>query len=473
MAQQFSSQSIPGDATMRKEKILVVDDEYLIRWSLAENLKQDGFKCVMAESGEQALEFYRSECPDLILLDIKMPGIDGIEVLSRIKKTDASIPIIVITATSQIDTAVQAMKLGAYDYIHKPFDLTDVLTKVKHALENNQLKQEVEFFRNRQAEEHGFGKIIGECQKMQEVISMARRIAQSSSTTVLLQGESGTGKDLMAQAIHYESARRNRPFMPINCTALPEQLLESELMGYEKGAFTDAKKTKKGLFELADGGTLLLDEIGDTKGGFQSKLLRFLEDRTFKRVGGKDDIEVDVRIIAATNKDLEQAIEEKTFREDLYYRLSVIPITLPPLRERRKDILSLANSFLTRFNHEFKTSFVGFDDEVQEIFIKYHWPGNIRELRNVVERSVLLSTKQKIGVECLPWKMRGDRKSVHTGDDHGAIVLPEAGVNLDDVEKELMVQALDQTEQNQTKAARLLGLSRDALRYRMKKFGLL
>jgi len=461
---------------MRKEKILIVDDEYLIRWSLSENLKEHGFKCTMAESGEKALELYKAESPDLILLDIKMPGIDGIEVISRIKASETSAPpIIVITATSQIDIAVKAMKLGAYDYINKPFDLTDVQTKVMHALETNQLKQEVEYFRNRQAEEHGFGRIIGECSKMAEVISMARRIAQSSTTTVLLQGESGTGKDLMAQAIHYESSRKNRPFMPINCTALPEQLLESELMGYEKGAFTDAKKTKKGLFELADGGTLLLDEIGDTKGGFQSKLLRFLEDRTFKRVGGKEDIEVDVRIIAATNKDLEKAIEERTFREDLYYRLSVIPITLPPLRERRKDILSLADHFLGSFNREFKTTFRGFDDEVQDLFLKYQWPGNIRELRNVVERSVLLSTKDKIGVECLPWKMRGDRKAPTSemSDASAGILLPKSGVNLDDVEKELMMQALDQTEQNQTKAAKLLGLSRDALRYRMKKFGLL
>jgi DNA-binding NtrC family response regulator len=458
---------------MAKEKILIVDDEYLIRWSLAENLKEEGFRCSTAETGEEAVEMFRAESPDLVLLDIKLPGIDGIEVLERIKETDPEVPVMMITATSQVEVAVQAMKLGAYDYINKPFDLTEIRIKARHALENNQLKQEVEFLRKRQVERHGFDKIIGDCPQMQEVLAMARRIALSASTTVLLQGDSGTGKDLLAQAIHYESNRKDRPFMPINCTALPEELLESELFGHEKGAFTDAKKTKKGLFELADGGTLFLDEIGDMKPGLQSKLLRFLEDRTFKRVGGKEDIEVDVRIIAATNRDLETAIEERTFREDLYYRLSVIPITLPPLRERAEDILPLARHFLDGFNQEFSAAFTGITPAAQQLLLKYDWPGNIRELRNVIERSVILSPEKEVGLDSLPWKIKGEQKRPPRAGEPGVVVLPETGIDIDHVEKELIVQALEKTDQNQTRAARLLGLTRDALRYRMKKYELL
>ncbi len=458
---------------MPKEKVLIVDDEYLIRWSLCENLKEEGLKCLTAETGEQAVDLFRAELPDVVILDIKLPGISGIEVLERIKEVERDVPVIMVTATSQVDVAVKAMKLGAYDYISKPFDLNEIRTKVRHALEKTQLQQEVDYFRSRQAERHGFDRIIGDCPKMQEVVAMARRIAQSSSTTVLLMGDSGTGKDILAQAIHYESSRRERPFMPINCTALPEELLESELMGHEKGAFTDAKKTKKGLFELADGGTIFLDEIGDMKFGLQSKLLRFLEDHTFKRVGGKEDIEVDVRIIAATNKDLERAIEERTFREDLFYRLSVIPITLPPLRERREDILPLARHFLQGFNRDFKTSFRRVTPEVEQLLLRYEWPGNIRELRNVLERAVILSSGEEIGVESLPWKIKGERKKPTKGGEPGVVILPDTGLDIDDVERELIVQALEKTAQNQTRAARLLGLTRDALRYRMKKYDLL
>ncbi len=459
---------------MPKPKILIVDDEYLIRWSLSENLKKEGYRCTTAETGEEALEKFRSESPDLVLLDIKLPGIDGIEVLQQIKEWDRGVPVMMITATTQVDVAVRAMKLGAFDYVSKPFDLTEIQTKVRHAVENTQLRQEVEYFRSRHAQRFGFDRIIAGCPKMQEVLSVARRVAHSASTTVLLMGDSGTGKDVLAQAIHYESPRADKPFMPINCTALPEELLESELMGYEKGAFTDAKKTKKGLFELADGGTIFLDEVGDMKPGLQAKLLRFLEDRTFKRVGGKEDIEVDVRIIAATNRDLEKAIEERTFREDLYYRLNVIPITLPPLRERREDILALAYHFLETYNREFKAGFKGFTPEVEQLLLRYDWPGNIRELRNVVERAVILSSGDEIGVESLPWKIKGEaRHPPRPGADAGVVVLPDEGVDIEDVERELIVQALEKTGRNQTRAARLLGLTRDALRYRMKKYELL
>ncbi|NOY46096.1 MAG: sigma-54-dependent Fis family transcriptional regulator [Deltaproteobacteria bacterium] len=463
---------------MPKPKILIVDDEYLIRWSLSENLQKEGYRCVTSETGEEALELFRTESPDLVLLDIKLPGIDGIQVLQQIKETDPDTPVLMITATTQVEVAVKAMKLGAYDYVSKPFDLTEIQTKVRHALETTQLREEVAYFRSRHAHRLGFDGIIAGCPRMQEVLSVARRVARSSSTTVLLTGESGTGKDVLARAIHYESPRADRPFMPINCTALPEELLESELMGYEKGAFTDAKKTKKGLFELADGGTIFLDEIGDMKLGLQSKLLRFLEDRSFKRIGGKEDIEVDVRIIAATNADLERAIEEKRFREDLFYRLSVVPIVLPPLRDRQEDILPLAYHFLEMYNREFKTSFRGFSAEAEAFLTRYDWPGNIRELRNVVERAVILSTGDEIGVDALPWKIKGGERAggarrPDKAPQPGVVVLPDHGVDIEEVERELIVQALEKTGNNQTRAAKMLGLTRDALRYRMKKYDLL
>ncbi len=457
---------------MANAKILIVDDEYLIRWSLSENLKEDGWRTVIAESGEEALEKFHSEAPDMILLDIKLPGISGVDVLEEIRATDKDIPVMMITATSQVDVAVRAMKLGAYDYISKPFEFNEIRNKIRHALENTALKREVEYLRNKTSDGHGFNSIIATTPSMQEILSMASRIAGSASTTVLLQGDSGTGKELLAQAMHYESNRSDKPFMPINCTALPDELLESELMGYEKGAFTDAKATKKGLFELAEGGTIYLDEIGDMKPGLQAKLLRFIEERSFKRIGGKEDIEVDVRIIAATNRDLEKAIEERQFREDLYYRLSVIPLTLPSLKDRREDIAPLAQHFRIRFNGEFKTSFTAFTDEALTLMTRYDWPGNIRELRNAIERSMILSSGNVIDAESLPVKIKGgDPRGVSNAS--GLVLLPETGVDLDLVEREFMTQALEKTDHNQTRAAKMLGLSRDALRYRMKKYDLL
>jgi DNA-binding NtrC family response regulator len=463
---------------MPKAKILIVDDEYLIRWSLSESLKEDDYRTFMAENGEEGLELFRKEAPDMVLLDIKLPGIDGVEVLRQIKELDTSVPVMMITATAQVEVAVRAMKLGAYDYIAKPFEFTEVRTKIRHALEHKALRQEVEYLRGRDAGSIGFEKIISVSPTMEAIKQMARRIARSASSTVLLQGDSGTGKDLLAQAIHNESDRRDKPFMPINCTALPDELLESELMGHEKGSFTDAKTLKKGLFELADGGTIFLDEIGDMKLGLQSKILRFIEDRRFKRIGGKEDIDVDVRIIAATNRDLEKAIAEKAFREDLFYRLSVIPLTLPPLRDRRDDVMPIADYFRERFNEEFKVSFKGFSGEARTLLTRYDWPGNIRELRNVIERAMILSSGPEISADSLPWKIKGEKSQsdstkVSGGSSAGVVMLPDEGVDIDEVERELLVQALDRTAHNQTRAAKMLGLSRDALRYRMKKYNLL
>jgi DNA-binding NtrC family response regulator len=456
---------------MQKEKILVVDDEYLIRWSLQKNLEENGYDVIAAESGKEALSKVKAkDQPDLVLLDINMPDINGFEVLEEIKKYDSNINVIMITAATDIDTAIKAIKLGAYHYLSKPFNLDEVKMLVEKALEKVTLERELQYIHDQQSKRYGFHRIVGKSKEITNVINIAKKIVVSDSTTVLLQGESGTGKDLLAQAIHYESKRKNKPFMPINCTALPAELLESELMGHEKGSFTDAKTLKKGLFELADEGTIFLDEIGDMKLELQAKLLRFLEDRKFKRIGGSRDIEVNVRIVASSNKNLIDAMKEKTFREDLYYRLSVIPIKLPSLRERENDIILLANFFLDMFAKEFNRKIKGFTKASIDEMKDYHWPGNIRELKNVVERALILDSSEYITVQCTP--LKGIGGSASAGGNNGSdIEIPPEGVSIEEVERKLIKKALDMTNHNQTKAAKLLHLTRDTLRYRMKKFG--
>ena len=338
------------------------------------------------------------------------------------------------------------------------------------------LKREVSSLRISQQKEFGFDSIIGQSPVMQEIFSMINRVAKSDATTVLLQGESGTGKDLAAKVIHYSSKRKDSSFLEINCTALPETLLESELLGHEKGAFTDAKTLKRGLFELADGGTIFLDEIGDMKLSMQVKLLRIIEDKTFKRIGGTEDITVDTRIIAASNRNLEETVKEGGFREDLYYRLKIIPITLPPLRRRGNDILLLAKFFIDRFNREFKKKIKKISKEAEQLLLNYYWPGNVRELRNVIERSLILEDAEIIIAEHLPPELHEGTALMSKEGDQAVNInmkLPLEGVSLAAVEQELIKQALEMKEDNQTQAAKLLGLTRDALRYRMKKFGFL
>jgi DNA-binding NtrC family response regulator len=482
---------------MSEGKILVVDDEKMIRWTLETALSKEGYDVVAVESGEEALEIVADNSPDVILLDITLPGKDGIQVLEEIKESEPSIAVIMITAHKEVSLAVSAMKLGAFDYIEKPFDVDRISIVVANAMERRKLSSEVEYYRKEKREKYGFSSIIGESSQIRSVIEVAGKVARSEASTVLLQGASGTGKDLIAMAIHYESSRSTKPFMPINVTALPGELLESELMGHEKGAFTDAKTAKKGLFEVANGGTIYLDEIGDMKPGLQAKLLRFIETKTFKRVGGHEDRVVDVRIIAATNKNLEEAVKEGRFREDLFYRLNVIPIGLPPLRERREDIVLLAEHFLAEFGREFKRTVTGFSREAQAAMVAYDWPGNVRELKNAIERALILGSGEHLGLHDMAFSptllkdSSGQVKieerwhqpeipdqfhSASPGED-GAdgekyFSLPESGMVLEDLELDLLKQALKKTGGNQTKAAVLLGLSRDALRYRMKKFGL-
>jgi DNA-binding NtrC family response regulator len=454
---------------MRKHKVMVVDDEHLIRWSLEQNLKKQGYEVLTAGSGEEALKILRGETPELMLLDIKLPGIDGMEVLEKIKEMGEEIIVIMVTALGVLETAVKAMQLGAYDYVNKPFNLDELAIIIKKALETRELKKEVAHLRSERSREYGIGNIIGQSRHMKNVLAMVEKIAKSDASTVLVQGESGTGKELVAKAIHYESARADKPFMAINCAAVPETLLESELMGHEKGAFTDAKTQKTGLFEMADGGSVFLDEIGDMEPGMQAKLLRILEERSFRRIGGTKDIQIDVRIISATNKNLLKAIEEKTFRNDLYYRLQVIPIYLPSLRERKEDILPLARHFIGHFNREFGKNVNGISRMAEKFLTEYRWPGNIRELKNVIERIIILENEETIMLEHLPREMVS--KTADSATEPLNFRLPSEGLDIEDVERELIRQALEVSEGNQSKAARKLNLGIDAFRYRMKKFG--
>ncbi|MCM2356696.1 MAG: sigma-54 dependent transcriptional regulator [Geobacteraceae bacterium] len=456
---------------MRKAKILVVDDEHLIRWSLEQNLTKQGYEVLTAGNGEDALKLLREEQPELVLLDIHMPGISGLEVLEKIKEFDEEIIVIMVTAHGGLETAVNAMRKGAYDYINKPFNLDEMAIVIKKALENSELRREVAGLRS-EHKKTGPPTIVGKGKHMQDVLAMMARVAKSEASTVLIQGESGTGKELVAKWIHYESSRADKPFVAINCAAVPSTLLESELFGYEKGAFTDAKSLKKGLFELADGGTVFLDEIGDMELGMQAKLLRFLEDRTFRRVGGSKVITVDVRIISATNKDLLKAVEDKSFRNDLYYRLQVIPIFLPPLRERKDDIILLANHFIESFNKEFNKRVKGISGAAQQLLTEYHWPGNIREMKNVIERAIILGNEDTLLPDVLPLEITA-RVPVSAPAGTTVFRLPPEGVDIEEVEKELIRQALEVSEGNQSKAAKKLNLGIDAFRYRMKKFGYL
>ncbi|GFO62619.1 sigma-54 dependent transcriptional regulator [Geomonas paludis] len=455
---------------MRRAKIMVVDDEHLIRWSLEQNLKKQGYEVCTAGTGEDALRIAREEQPELVLLDYHLPGINGLEVLQRLKEIDEEILVIMVTAQGGLETAVNTMRHGAYDYINKPFNLDEMGLVVRKALETSELRREVVQLRS-EHKKQGPPKILGNSKHMKNVLEMMAKVAKSDASTVLVQGESGTGKELVAKYIHYESARADKPFVAINCAAVPATLLESELFGHEKGAFTDAKTSKKGLFELADGGTVFLDEIGDMEIGMQAKLLRFLEDRTFRRIGGAKVIPVDVRIISATNKDLMKAIEEKSFRNDLYYRLQVIPIFLPALRERKEDILVLANHFIEVFSKEFAKPTKGISSMAEKLLVEYNWPGNIRELKNVIERAIILGNDENLLLENLPLEIVAKASQVTV--PLTTFKLPPEGIDIEEVERELIKQSLEMTDWNQSKAAKKLNLGIDAFRYRMKKFGFL
>ncbi len=457
---------------MAKKRILVVDDEKLIRWSLDKNLSQHGYEVTCLDRGQESITQLQSEIVDLVLLDVHLPDLSGVDVLAQISAAHSEIPVIMITADDDVRTAIACMKAGACNYIVKPLDFDELLVDVEKALEDASLKGEFRRLQHEREVESQSRGIVGESEPMLEVFNLLGRIVRSDATTILLQGESGTGKDLFARAVHYGSSRKGKSFIEVNCAALPETLLESELMGHEKGAFTDAKTAKKGCFELADGGTIYLDEISEMKPAIQAKLLRIIENKRFKRLGGTQDIEVDVRIIAATNRDLRAALIEGRFREDLYYRLKVIPIVLPPLRERSSDIPLLVSHFIDKFNRTFKRDVKGISPQAQRLIVDYRWPGNVRELQNVIERVIILESDDLILPEHLPAELRNAHRPSSAPQDL-QIKLPSSGISLERLEEDLLRQALSLAEGNQTEAARLLGLGRDALRYRMKKTGIL
>ena len=442
--------------------LLIVDDEELVRWSLRQRFVRDGYSVVEAGTAAAALE--RAPEADLVLLDQRLPDGDGLEVLSTLRAASVDVPVVLMTAYSTVENAVDAIRHGAYHYLDKPFDLDDVALVVEKALENDRLRREVRAYRTSQCREFGFETIVGVSPAMRAVKALLVRIAASPATTVLLTGETGTGKDLAAKAIHYNSDRAARPFVNITCSALPEHLLESELFGHERGAFTDARNQKRGLLETADGGTVFLDEIGEMTPALQAKLLRFLEDKTFKRVGGLADVRVDVRVIAATNRDLEDDVEAGTFREDLFYRLQVMPVSLPALRDRHGDLPLLVDCYVERYDREFRKPVRGVTPDALAVLAQYRWPGNVRELRNAIERAMLLTERE--------WLQAGDFSSLGRTATASPFRLPAEGVRLDEVERQLLVQALERTHGNQTHAGRLLGINRDQVRYRIEKYGL-
>ncbi len=453
--------------------ILIIDDEKTIRWSLGEALVASGYETVDAETASAGIAAFRDASPDLVLLDMKLPDGSGLDVLKTLKAEDPAVPVVMMTAYAELETAVEAMKIGAYDFIAKPYSADKLRITISNALETQRLKSEIAYLRPSSTGTAFFKQFIGRSPAMTEIFEKIRKIGQSKASTILITGESGSGKELVARAIHACSHDEQRPFMEINCASVPETLLESELFGYEKGAFTDAKTRKKGLVELAEGGTLFLDEIGEMGIMLQSRLLRVLENKTFRRVGGVKDMTVNTRIISATNRDLQQAIRDKLFREDLYYRLKVIPLHIPSLRERREDLPLLVGHFIERFNRELGKQVAPPANDVMELMMRYDWPGNVRELRNVIERAMLLEAQDALLVSHLPPEIRG-----HAGGGELPTIRSASAtiadtffpMTLRDIERIQIERTLEQTNGNKSRAAAILGISRQTLREKLKTF---
>jgi DNA-binding NtrC family response regulator len=444
--------------------VLIVEDEAKMRRLLELNLGEDGFTTLSAGDAESGLKLLRENAVDLVVTDLKLPGMNGLEFLQAIKRQNAALPVVVMTAFGTVETAVEAMKAGASDYVLKPFSLSEMRMVIRKELDVRDLREENRSLREALGKRYVHPNVVARSVKMQEVLATVERVAPTNST-VLLGGESGVGKDLIARAIHEKSRRASGPFVKINSTAIPENLLESELFGYEKGAFTGANTSKPGKFELADKGTLFLDEIGDVPPAIQVKLLRVLQEREFERLGGTRTVKVDVRLIAATNRDLREALEQGTFREDLYYRLNVVPIDIAPLRQRKEDIPDLVNLFISRFAGDSGKQVKSISPEAMQILVNYHWPGNVRELQNIIERACALANGTVIKPEDIHLDVRPAKAANTSG------FLPE-GMTLEHWEDEMIREALRRANGNKSQAARLLGLSRNALRYRLSKIGI-
>src|SRR5579871_3128649 len=445
--------------------ILIVEDEAKMRRLLELNLGEDGFQTVSAGDAEAGLKLLRENDVDLVVTDLKLPGMNGLEFLQMVKRQNAALPVVVMTAFGTVETAVEAMKAGASDYVLKPFSLNEMRMVIHKELDVRNLREENRTLREALGKRYSHPNIVARSAKMQEVLATVERVAATNST-VLLGGESGVGKDLIARAIHEKSRRASGPFVKINSTAIPENLLESELFGFERGAFTGAAASKPGKFELADKGTLFLDEIGDVPPATQVKLLRVLQEREFERLGGTKTIKVDVRLIGATNRDLREALEQGTFREDLYYRLNVVPIDIAPLRERKEDIPDLVNLFISRFAGDSGKIIEGITPEAMQTLVVYHWPGNVRELQNVIERACALSKGPMLESADVHLDVRASKAG------NGATGFLPDGMTLEQWEDEMVKEALRRANGNKSQAARLLGLSRNALRYRLSKIGI-
>lgn len=448
--------------------ILIVDDEESLRRVTQVRLQKAGYRVDVAASAEEALDRLARTAYSLVLTDLRMPGASGLDLLRRVKADYADVVVIVVTAYGAVDTAVEAIRGGAYDYLTKPIDGDALLMVIGRALEHLKMREEIQTLRSSLDRKYGFENIIGRSRSLLYTLDVASRAAQSDST-VLLRGETGTGKELMAKAVHFSSRRKDGPFVAINCGAIPRELLESELFGHVKGSFTGAVNHKKGKVEAADGGTLFLDEIGEMPLELQVKLLRMIQEREIEKVGGMETIKVDVRIIAATHRNLQAMVEDGTFREDLYYRLAVIPVELPPLRERQDDIPELVNHFFTRAKQKLGRENLVLPPHLLPYFSSYRWPGNIRELENVIERMIVLARGTELNLEDLPESMR---KTPAAPPDAVPVDIPEDGISLEGVERDLLLRALKKADWNQSKAARYLDISRKTLIYRMEKYGL-
>lgn len=453
---------------MKNKTVLLIDDDKSFRRVIEYQLVEEGYEVITADNGSIGLDILSNQKIDLVITDIRMPEMDGLELLKTLKEISYDVIVIVVTAYGSIESAVEAMRLGANDYIAKPVDKNELLLKVEKALKFKDLLIENKTLREFLSGSFNFDNMIGKSSALKEVYEIVSQVAKTDSS-ILIQGESGTGKEVLAKAIHFNSFRDTKPFIVVNCGAIPENLLESELFGYKRGSFTDARTDKAGKFEAAEGGTIFLDEISELPLKLQVKILRTLQDKEIDKIGELNPRKVDVRIIAATNQDLKELVDKKLFRDDLYYRLSVIPISLPPLRERQGDIPLLAVNFLNKFSKQFGKTDIKYDDDIINVFYRYHWPGNIRELENLIHRLVILCQGEVISTKDLPKELLEANKS---GVDNCTIPIPENGIDLKNLERELIIQALIKKNWNQTQAAKLLNISRNSLIYSMQKYGI-
>ncbi len=458
----------------RKKKLFIIEDDELIVLTLTRALEREGYEIMSDVTAVDIMNKVRACFPDVVLLDVNLPGRNGIDILQEIRESGLPAKVVMLTADDTAETAVRAMKLGAADYLTKPFNIEEVKIVIGNVIEKKRLEQEVDYLRKVNAT-YMKGDLVAQSRAMQEIKAKVAKMAEARVSSSLITGESGTGKEVLARYVHNlmydEGGARREPFVGVNCAALPHHLLESELFGYEKGAFTDARSDKKGLFELAIGGTILLDEVGEMEPQLQTALLRVLEERTVRRLGGKDDIPIEVTVIATTNRDLSEAVKNNSFRKDLFYRLSAFYLHIPPLRERKEDIITLAEHFLQLFSVRYnKKMFKGFAPSVKEILESYSWPGNVRELRNLIERLVVLENAEEILPEHLPGWLP-DKPGVQQSQQDG-FVLPAEGISLEDLERDLIKQALERAQNNKSGAAKLLNMSYDSFRYQIRKFGL-